>query len=53
MAFGIAAVLQNLRGLTLCHEAETVEFLAADGAFLALARVSGGELTCIKRFFEV
>ena len=23
------------------------------GAFLALARVSGGELTCIKRFFEV
>ena len=24
-----------------------------NGAFLALARVSGGELTCIKRFFEV
>ena len=37
---------------TLAEEGD-YRIYGPDGAFLALARVSGGELTCIKRFFEV
>jgi tRNA pseudouridine55 synthase len=37
---------------TLAEEGD-YRIYGPDGAFLSLARVSGGELTCIKRFFEV